>query len=146
MTQSRSPCLSTCTRLRCKLVSFKATAKYNIMSLRIEDKQQVLVLYTARDKWRFIGSCLNVANHDLRSIATEESSNEGRLDRMIARWLQGGQNCTWEAVAAALRNITVDRPDLARELEEDHSVTPPHTSGECEVGGIYTVTGVRIHT
>ena len=95
------------------------------MPLSIDDKQEVLeALFLARDKWNFIGGALGLKDDALRCIAQEQSETDDRLDRVIARWLHNGVNCTWEAVAAALRSVTVSRPDLAEEVERKYQIRP----------------------
>ena len=80
-------------------------------------------MFEARDKWRNIGGAFRVPDSTLSCIAQEEDSAEDRLRRVIRAWLESGGDtsaCTWAVVAETLRNKTVGRDDLAREVEEKY--------------------------
>ena len=80
-------------------------------------------MYEARDKWRNLGGVFGVPESTLRCIAKEEDDEDGKLRRVISTWLQthgGTGRCSWSAVAQALKNKTVARDDVAREVCAKH--------------------------
>ena len=85
------------------------------------------VMYEARDKWHNIGGIFHVPESTLQCIAVEETDNEGKLRRVIIAWLKrygGTEHCSWNAVASALQNKTVNREDIAREMCEQYCISP----------------------
>lgn len=87
------------------------------MSLSIDDKKEVLeALHQVRAKWRYIGLGLQVEPGNLDAIESEQLDCQGRLDCVVTIWLERGQNCTWTALAEALRNKTVGEGALANAL------------------------------
>ena len=91
------------------------------MSLSIYHKPDVLLaLHYVRAKWRAIGTCLKVKDGDLEAIEAEPGDVDSKLGLLVTRWLNDGQNCTWTALATALKNPIVDRPGVAREIEKTH--------------------------
>ena len=95
--------------------------------LSIDDLQEVFeATFEARDKWRNLGGVVGVPEPTLRCIAKEEADEDGKLRRVIATWLEthgGTSRCSWSAVAQALKNKTVARDDVAREVCAKHSVS-----------------------
>ena len=104
-------------------------------TLKIDSTQDVLeMMYEAREKWRFIGGVFHLTEPTLNNIDLENRSNDDKLRKVITEWLNkygGTKECTWTHVAMALRNKTVAREDLAREVFEQYpqpwSVPPPST-------------------
>ena len=109
-----------------------ATPDYNMAGseeedagfLTINDLQEVFEeMYEARDKWRNIGGVFGVSESTLRCIGKEEHDEDGKLRRVIEAWLRdhgGTSKCSWTAVAKVLRNKTVGRADIAREVAANH--------------------------
>ena len=97
-------------------------------------------MYEAREKWRNIGGVFHLSESTLDNIDYENRNNDDKLRKVITEWLNsygGTGDCTWTHVAMALRNKTVAREDVAREVLEQHpqpwsvpppSLPPPHTS------------------
>ena len=104
-------------------------------TLKIDSTHDVLeMMYEARGKWRFIGGVFHLTEATLNNIDLENRNNDDKLRKVITEWLNkygGTEDCTWTHVAMALRNKTVAREDLAREVVEQHpqpwSVPPPST-------------------
>ena len=104
-------------------------------TLKIDSTQDVLeMMYEAREKWRFIGGIFRLTEPTLNNIDLENRNNDDKLRKVITEWLNkygGTEECTWTHVAMALRNKTVAREDLAREVFEQYpqpwSVPPPST-------------------
>ena len=104
-------------------------------TLKIENTQDVFeMMYEAREKWRSIGGVFRLTEATLNNIDVENRNNDDKLRKVITEWLNkygGTEECTWTHVAMALRNKTVAREDLAREVFEQYpqpwSVPPPST-------------------
>ena len=85
----------------------------------------------ARNRWRNIGGAFRVPDSTLSCIAQEENSAEDKLYRVIKAWLEHGgrtSTCTWAEVAKTLREKTVGRDDIAREVEEKYLNQMPQSS------------------
>ena len=98
-------------------------------------------MYEAREKWRNIGGVFLLSESTLDNIDSDNRKNDDKLRKVIIEWLNrygGTGDCTWTHVAMALRNKTVAREDVAREVLEQHpqpwSVPPPHTSPDSGSG------------
>ena len=103
-------------------------------------------MYEAREKWRNIGGVFHLSESTLKNIDSENRNNDDKLRNVIIEWLNrygGTGDCTWTHVAMALRNKTVAREDVAREVLEQHpqpwsvpppSLPPPHTSPDSGSG------------
>ena len=110
------------------------------------------MMYDAREKWRNIGGVFHLSQSTLKNINAENQTNDDKLRSVITEWLNkygGTEECTWTHVAMALRNKTVAREDLAREVFEQRpqpwSVPPPsthspHTSPDSGSGATAVVT------
>ena len=87
-------------------------------TLDIDDKQDVFeALFDARDKWEEIGGVLRMKESDLRVIKLEELGDCAKcLNRLVTKWLNDGRNCTWRVLTDALRNVTVNKPNLAQSI------------------------------
>ncbi len=76
-------------------------------------------LYPARAKWRSIGVELDVKRSDLDDIedryASKPEGNGRCLEEMI-----GKSNRNLASVLTALREVTVDREDLAHDIEKKY--------------------------
>ncbi|CAI8006365.1 hypothetical protein GBAR_LOCUS4665 [Geodia barretti] len=104
------------------------------------------MMYEAREKWRNIGGVFRLSESTLDNIDSENRNNDDKLRNVIIEWLNrygGTGDCTWTHVAMALRNKTVAREDVAREVLEQHpqpwsvpppSLPPPHTSPDSGSG------------
>ena len=104
-------------------------------TLTIDNTQDIfMMMYDAREKWRNIGGVFLLSQSTLNNINPENQNNDDKLRSVITEWLNkygGTEECTWTHVAMALRNKTVAREDLAREVFEQYpqpwSVPPPST-------------------
>ena len=116
-------------------------------TLTIDNTQYVFeMMYEAREKWRNIGGVFRLSESTLDNIDSENRNNDDKLRKIIIEWLNkygGTGDCTWTHVAMALRNKTVAREDVAREVLEQHpqpwsvpppSLPPPHTSPDTGSG------------
>ena len=45
---------------------------------------------------------------------------EGKFRRMILSWLEQEQRCTWRALREALKDNTVNLPEVAQQIETKH--------------------------
>ena len=122
-------------------------------TLTIDNTQDIFeMMYDAREKWRNIGGVFHLSQSTLNNINAENQNNDDKLRSVITEWLNkygGTEDCTWTHVAMALRNKTVAREDLAREVFEQYpqpwSVPPPsthspHTSPDSGSGATAVVT------
>ena len=73
-------------------------------------------IFDAKHEWYEIGGQLEIDSSTLDSIDDEEKSNNKKLLRMLKYWLRAGKDRSWEALDKALRNKTVDRPNVADKL------------------------------
>lgn len=73
-------------------------------------------VYDARVKWYEIGMVLKVDIATLDTISNDAKGTDNCLRKMLQEWLQTGKDKTWKALADALRNRTVARPDIADKL------------------------------
>ena len=104
-------------------------------TLKIDNTQDIFeMMYDAREKWRNIGGVFHLSQSTLKNINAENQTNDDKLRSVITEWLNkygGTEECTWTHVAMALRNKTVAREDIAREVFEQRrqpwSVPPPST-------------------
>ena len=104
-------------------------------TLCMDDKQDVLeALFDARGKWEEIGGALRMKESDLEVIKLEERGDcEKCLNRLVTRWLNDGRNCTWGALADALRNVTVNKPDVARQIDAHRQSHSQHSGARALV-------------
>ena len=123
------------------------SAPTTVHILTIDNAQDVFeMMYEAREKWRNIGGAFRLTPSTLNNINLESPNNDDKLRNVIIEWLNrcgGTGDCTWTHVAMALRNKTVAREDVAREVLEHHpqpwsvpppSLPPPHTSPDSGSG------------
>ena len=59
---------------------------------------------------------LQVPIEELEHIENDEGKLSRKFQNMIQFWLQNGKSRTWYALADALRNKTVGRPDISGKL------------------------------
>ena len=75
--------------------------------------------YGARDKWFEIGMALKIDYTTLKSIEREQLNNQSKcLREMLAHCVQSGSSLTWTDLCGCLRHRTVERNDLANEIEQ----------------------------
>ncbi len=89
----------------------------NIQELSSDNLALVLEeLFTVPDKWYNIGLCLGLRSVILDGIQSENQKKEENClrDMLNKRINQGG--LTWEKIAEALGNLTVDRSGVANEI------------------------------
>ena len=57
---------------------------------------------------------------DLTSIRDEHPANDKRLLEVLKLWIIAGNNTTWKAIVDVLKSGNVNRPDIARKIEEKY--------------------------
>ena len=84
-----------------------------------KDFRDVLyMLYDIRYNWEGIGYELGLSRADLKNLKGDSEKNIGDV---IEKWLKRRRlNPTWETLAAALRQKTVDADDVADKIEEKY--------------------------
>ena len=99
-------------------------------------------LWDTRAKWRTIGQGLKISRSDLDVIKQNNADVDDQFRSMIDKWLQNGEDCTWEALCRVLSARSVGYRTLAREIEQKYtsklaqvpSQPPPQT--EPQVAGV----------
>ena len=81
--------------------------------------------------WHSLGVKLGVEDHELTTIEKNfRGDNERCKHEMLSRWLRNAKQCTWKAVADALRRI--EERAVASEIRKKHYGSPPTpTPGTC---------------
>ncbi len=75
------------------------------------------MLFKARTEWFNIGLTLGVDSNTLTAIRQEHSSNHGdSLQKMLAHRM-AMDSLTWGDLCKSLRHVTVERSDVADEIE-----------------------------
>ena len=75
--------------------------------------------FGARDKWFNIGLALGIKFSTLKSIKTrEQHDNDECLREMLAHRIQSGGPLTWADLSGCLRHPTVERNDLANDIDQ----------------------------
>ena len=64
-------------------------------------------MWNARTKWYFIGVRFGLAAPQLDAIDVEEKEVDEKFRKMVKKWLETGEGCTWNAVYDALKHPTV---------------------------------------
>ena len=96
-------------------------------------------LWDARGKWWIIGLGLKISRSDLEAIKQSNADVDDQFRSMLLKWLQNGEECTWEALCQVLSARPVGYRTLAREIEQKYtsklpSRPPPQT--EPQVAGV----------
>ena len=94
--------------------------KYAIAdSITLEDHQEVYErLFHARVNWYSLGGALGLDIDSRNAINIKHRKDaESCLKEMIAKRLQSGGSLNWKDLCSSLRNQTVDRNDVATEIE-----------------------------
>ena len=87
-------------------------------------------LWEARLKWRNIGLRLNMKSHELDTISKEAGDDIGeKFTKMVEFRLKMTEPCTWKILYEALKNPTVNMPNVAKELIQKGKIAMP--TGEC---------------
>ena len=79
------------------------------------------VLWDARGKWRTIGLGLKISRSDLDIIKQNDADVDDQFRSMLLKWLQNGEECTWEALCWVLSKRSVGYHTLAREIEQKYT-------------------------
>ena len=89
-------------------------------ALSMDDLSDVYTkFYGTRDKWFEIGLALNIGFTTLKSIEREQLKNQSEcLREMLAHRIQSGGPLTWADLCSCLRHPTVERNDLANEIDQ----------------------------
>ena len=74
----------------------------------------------SKAKWRYIGLKLGVSPGDLTGIASNSNNIDDKLMETLTKWLQGGKNTTWKALAEAMGSKSVQRLDLESAIMSNH--------------------------
>ena len=73
----------------------------------------------ASSQWFNLGLALGLSHNDLSALSDKHRGDcDVCLREMLARRLQSSPQLTWEIVCSALRQTTVDRYDVAENIEE----------------------------
>lgn len=68
-------------------------------------------MWHARTKWVFIGDRFGLDASELDAIDREQNLTvEDKFRKMVKKWLETGEGCTWRAVDDALKHPTVGMP------------------------------------
>ena len=89
-------------------------------------------IWDARGKWRTIGLGLKISRSDLDVIKQNNADVDDQFGSMLLKWLQNGEECTWEALCRVLSARSVGHHTLALEIEQKYtsklpSLPPPQT-------------------
>ena len=75
--------------------------------------------YRVHDKWFEVGMALKIDFTTLKSIEREQFNNQSKcLREMLAHRIQSGGPLTWTDLCSCLRHPTVERNDLANEIDQ----------------------------
>ncbi|XP_064385940.1 uncharacterized protein LOC135334611 isoform X5 [Halichondria panicea] len=75
-------------------------------------------LWGARAKWFELGLALNLSKETLEAIRKNRTVLADRFTAMLGEWFQSSPNPTWSELVKALRSPTINRPDIAAEIED----------------------------
>ena len=82
--------------------------------MTIEDFNKVQeAMWNGREKWLNIGAHFKIDVQDLKVIGKDGGDVDHKFNLMIIKWLERGNNCTWNNICDVLRNNTVDMGGLA---------------------------------
>ncbi len=82
-------------------------------------KQVYKVVFEARAKWRRIGLELDLTDGDLEAINSHYRNPADQLERVLAKWLKGGE-ATWRQLTEALYSVPVGETALAKQIRMKH--------------------------
>ncbi len=82
-------------------------------------KQVYKVVFEARAKWRLIGLQLELTHGDLEAINLHYRNPDDQLERVLAKWLRGGE-ATWRQLMEALYSVSVRETALAEQIRMKH--------------------------
>ncbi len=84
-------------------------------------KEVRAVLHRARPQWKQLGAELGIPVDDLESFKMDGRDVGERLDNTLKAWLHKRLlRPSWERLVEALRAETVDREDIACDIEEEY--------------------------
>ena len=88
-------------------------------SITREHHQEVYErLFDARENWYSLGGALGLDIETRNTIDIKHRGDVQRcLEEMIAKQLQSGSSLTWKDLCTSLRKSTVNRNDVATEIE-----------------------------
>ena len=72
-------------------------------------------MWGARNKWFNIGVQFKIVVYDLEVIE-KESDIDTKFNKVIIRWLNGGDNCTWRMICDVLKHSTINMKELAERI------------------------------
>ncbi|XP_064385938.1 uncharacterized protein LOC135334611 isoform X3 [Halichondria panicea] len=72
----------------------------------------------ARAKWFELGLALDLSEETLKAIHKNHTVLADRFTAMLGEWFQSSPNPTWSELVKALRSPTINRPDIAAEIED----------------------------
>ena len=74
-------------------------------------------VHDAKAQWKVLGLMLGVTIGELDAIELMGSNVDNKLMTMLAKWLQSGNNVTWNDLAEAMgADTAVGREDLKQKL------------------------------
>ena len=72
-------------------------------------------MWSAREKWHTIGVRFKIGIQNLKVIG-KDGDVDHKFTLMVIKWLERGDNCTWNNICDVLRHHTVDMGGLATKI------------------------------
>ena len=72
-------------------------------------------IWSAREKWHNIGVRFKIGVQNLKVIG-KYGDDDHKFTLMVIKWLERGDNCTWNNICDVLRHRTVDMGQLATKI------------------------------
>ena len=72
-------------------------------------------MWDAREKWHNIGVRFKIGVQNLKVIG-KYGDVDKKFNLVVIKWLERGDNCTWNNICDVLRHRTVDRGGLATKI------------------------------
>ena len=73
-------------------------------------------MWSAREKWHNIGVRFKIGVQNLKVIGKDGGDVDRKFNLVVIKWLERGDNCTWNNICDVLRHRTVDRGGLATKI------------------------------
>ena len=72
-------------------------------------------MWSAREKWHNIGVRFKICDKNLKVIG-KYGDVDHKFTLMVIKWLERGDNCTWNNICDVLTHRTVDMGQLATKI------------------------------